>query len=120
MERQNTSAHRVAYMLAHDVILASDEHVCHSCDNPPCINVDHLFLGDPQINARDREAKGRGVVPRLRGEQHPNAKLTEEQVRDIRELDRAGVDRREIAQKFNVAVTTIYGVADNENWSWLD
>lgn len=38
-------------------------YVCHKCDNPPCCNPDHLFLGDAEVNAKDRESKGRGNQP---------------------------------------------------------
>ena len=52
-------AHRVAYEVAHGAI---PEGMCvlHTCDNPPCCNVEHLFLGTQKDNADDREAKGRG------------------------------------------------------------
>lgn len=55
-------AHRVAWELAHGQIPAGMA-VCHRCDNPPCCNVAHLFLGTIADNNADRHAKGRTVMP---------------------------------------------------------
>jgi hypothetical protein len=52
-------AHRVAWTMKHGKI-PDGAWVLHKCDNPPCINVDHLFLGDALTNQRDRIRKGRG------------------------------------------------------------
>ncbi len=53
-------AHRMAWELAHGPIPAG-LFVCHACDNPPCINVEHLFLGTARRNSEDMKAKGRGA-----------------------------------------------------------
>jgi hypothetical protein len=59
--------------------------VCHKCDNPSCINPEHLFLGTQLENIKDRDRKGRTVnPPALNGEFHPNHKLTNESVLNIR------------------------------------
>lgn len=54
--------------------------VCHTCDNPPCVNPDHLFLGAAKDNAADMVRKGR----QSRGEQHSSAKFTAAQVLSVR------------------------------------
>lgn len=59
--------------------------VLHHCDNAACINPVHLFLGTHQDNADDRNSKQR----QAKGEQHPNAKLTQEQVANYRQLRQA-------------------------------
>ncbi|WP_324101275.1 HNH endonuclease signature motif containing protein [Noviherbaspirillum sp.] len=59
--------------------------VLHKCDNPACINPDHLFLGTHRDNAEDRNRKQR----QTQGERHPNAKLSAEQVRQYKSLREA-------------------------------
>jgi hypothetical protein len=56
--------------------------VCHTCDNPPCCNPAHLFLGSAADNARDMALKGRGRG--AEGTHNWNAKLADDQVREIR------------------------------------
>ena len=76
------SVHRVAYELW--VGSVEDNSVLHKCDNPSCFNPDHLFLGTQTDNMKDMTKKGRGVVPRLSGESHPSAKLTDKDIDSIR------------------------------------
>lgn len=51
--------HRLAWIIANDRDLSRQEYVCHSCDNPSCINIDHLFVGSALDNSRDMAEKGR-------------------------------------------------------------
>lgn len=71
--------------------------VLHRCDNPPCVLIDHLFLGSRADNNRDREEKGRGRHPGAKnpasGLAHPAAKLTAEQVRALRAGEYGGSKR---------------------------
>lgn len=76
-------AHRAAWVEVHGPI-PEGMSVLHRCDNPPCINVDHLFLGTQSDNVKDMNAKGRHGYTGQRGERNPNVKLTDEQVREIR------------------------------------
>lgn len=78
-----SSAHRVAWELTNGPI-PEGLHACHHCDNPPCCNPSHLFLGTAKDNARDMVEKGRHRPGRLPGELHPNARLTWERVAEIR------------------------------------
>jgi hypothetical protein len=55
----NLGAHRVAWSLAHGCSVPAGGHVLHHCDNPPCVNPAHLFLGTDVDNIRDRDSKGR-------------------------------------------------------------
>src|SRR5437867_3583750 len=80
-------AHRVAWELAKGPI-PKGLCVLHKCDNPPCVNPDHLFLGTKGDNFADARAKGRLIA--LRGEEASMAKLTWKQVREIREKHASG------------------------------
>lgn len=79
--------------------------VLHECDNPPCVNIGHLYLGTRKDNAQDREARGRGV--HVTGEQHGGCKLSDQDVCDIREVYGKGViSHRELA--FLAGVTHVH------------
>lgn len=82
-EGHMTSAHRFVYELKVGPIGVL--HVCHHCDNPGCVNPDHLFLGTQKDNMQDCVKKGR---INQRGEKNNNCKLTDVEVMRIRE--RAG------------------------------
>lgn len=100
-------AHRVAYLLSKGT--PGTGHVLHTCDNPPCINPEHLFLGDPQVNARDRNAKGRQAC----GERNGSAKLTREQVFAIRS---AVGSAQSLAEQFGVGRETIRLIRNGDAW----
>jgi hypothetical protein len=88
-------------------------HVCHHCDNPPCVNPAHLFLGTPADNAADCSRKGRRRNGDIRGVQHRLAKLDEHKVRLIRESDESGV---ELARLYGVAPSLISRVRNRGCW----
>lgn len=112
-------AHRAAWVLANGPIPAG-MFVCHRCDNPPCCNPSHLFLGTPADNMRDRHRKGRyatgadhwiaknpGRMPS--GEKHASCKLTNAQVTAIRAeyVDQYGM-QTVLAKKYGVSQSTIH------------
>lgn len=88
-------------------------HVCHSCDNPPCINPAHLFLGTDRDNIRDAAAKNRLAPSRARGEMHRKARLTEEDVRAIRG---SAESNGQLAERYKVSKGAIKGVRTRKNW----
>ena len=89
-------------------------HVLHKCDNPPCCNEYHLFLGTQTDNAADREIKGRGNQPK--GEKHGRAKLTEANVKEIRRRLAAGEVQRMIAKGFGIAHSTVGKISRGNAW----
>lgn len=110
---KNLKAHRASWLLFRGP-LKRRLSVCHKCDNPPCVNPDHLFLGTHQENMRDMVRKGRTI--RLKGSAHPGAKLTELAVLAIRN------DRRRssiIASEYGVARRTIQAIRLREIWGHL-
>ena len=76
---RHVGAHRVMWLLVHGEELESDQYVCHTCDNPPCCNPAHLFLGDALINVQDMMAKGRGT-PRQETCLHGHASTEENSI----------------------------------------
>jgi hypothetical protein len=106
-------AHRLSYLLAYGD--PGDYHVCHTCDNPPCVRPEHLFLGDDAANLGDMATKGRSAW----GGSNSRAKLTAPQVHQIRELLAAGVLQREIAQQFDVSRPTVSDIKRGRSWYQL-
>ena len=103
-------AHRVSYELSKGEI-PEGMVVCHSCDNPPCVNPNHLFLGTVQANNRDMDRKGRRNV--ARGSDRRGSKLTDDLVREIRASHESN---RELAARFDLHMNTIYNVRIRRTW----
>ena len=120
LNRESHYAHRVAYELTYGLILLP-LYVCHRCDNPPCCNPRHLFLGTSQDNMEDCIRKGRhSCGERPRGEQHANAKLTTEQVQEIRRLSLAGdYSYHNLSAMFQVSKRTIQFVVKGQTWAHI-
>jgi len=99
--RRKFKAHRVAWELAHGPI-PDGMCVCHTCDNPGCVNPAHLFLGTQADNSADRNAKGRTY--RAYGEAHFNTRISAASVERIFELRAAGWTQRSIAAEVGCCV----------------
>lgn len=109
-------AHRLAFELEHGTIPAG-LHVLHRCDNPPCCNVAHLFLGTLADNNRDMWEKGRGKIPHRSGERANNVKLTAGQVDEIRRLYVPRVVTcKMLAADFGVTHHAIQAIVSGRNW----
>lgn len=106
-------AHRAAFEF-HVGQITDGQMVCHSCDNPSCINPDHLFLGSAFENTKDMIGKGRKTS--LCGERHPLAKLTESDVCEIRELRSDGHSLKAIAFKFGITFQTVSEIHHHKTW----
>jgi hypothetical protein len=113
--------HRVAWEIKNGPI-PSGLFVLHRCDNPPCVNPAHLFLGTAADNLADMDAKGRRVVPDTRGERNSNARLTARQAAEIRAACEAGPRgvRRALAVKYRVSRGTIDHIARGQSWAHLE
>lgn len=106
-------AHRLAWILRKGEI-PRGLAVCHTCDNPACVRVTHLFLGTLDDNNKDMASKGRHAD--FRGELHPKAILTANQVRWVRQM--RGVMRQiDIAAELGVHRTTVSQIQRGVIWS---
>ncbi|MDP9192319.1 MAG: HNH endonuclease [Acidobacteriota bacterium] len=106
-------AHRVAFALTFAAGELPELEVCHHCDNPPCVNPAHLFLGTHQDNMDDKGRKGRLRI----GSQHQNARLTEQDVLRIRREVAAGRPQIHFVHLFNVGHATISNVVQRKTWT---
>ena len=92
--------------------------VRHHCDNPACVNPDHLAIGTAQQNTADMLSRGRGAD--RRGERHPLVRLTEDDVRSIRALRAGGATETSLATRFGVGRAQIGKIARRENWKHVE
>lgn len=92
-------------------------YMCHTCDNPACVNPDHLFLGDQQANMDDKMGKDRHNYGVSRGVNHGNAKVTEDDVRAIRASSES---LSALAKRYGVARSTMAAIRKRETWQHVE
>jgi hypothetical protein len=109
-------AHIISYEL-HFGEIPTGICVLHKCDNPSCVNPEHLFLGTQADNQHDRKNKGR----QAKGEANGRAKLTEQDVRDIRYLYKTvDISQTGLANKYGVSQYSISQVVLNKKWKHVN
>jgi hypothetical protein len=115
VQGQLIRAHRLSFFLTHG---RWPMPCClHRCDNPPCVRPEHLREGTQLENCADMVAKGRCVRTPAPGEANGNAKLTEEQAREIRA--RSSESQAALAREFGVSPATICMVIKGQRWRYL-
>jgi hypothetical protein len=113
LQQKQVMAHRMAWQLTNGEI-PNGFCVCHSCDNPPCCNPKHLWLGTHIDNQQDMCAKFRrnGVI-------NGNAKLSDTAVIKIRGLYEMGWNQRKIAKMYGVHRKTVSRIITRKNWNHI-
>ena len=114
INKRNLRSHRVSYAIRHGDI-ENGLHCLHECDNPACVNPDHLFLGTNQDNMDDKVSKGRQVS--LKGESNGTAKLTAVKVLEIKRLLAGGVTQRAIASVYGVSQKNVSLIKAGKRWA---
>lgn len=109
---RQTGIHRIIWEECFGFIPNGME-VCHKCDNPSCINPEHLFLGTQADNNRDMWKKGRARGGSLRGEKSPHSKLSDAARREIRRSYPSCGSMAQIARHYGVSQTTVYDIISN-------
>lgn len=101
-------AHRISYEL---FVGNAPEYtdVCHKCDNPSCVNPDHLFLGSRSKNMIDMMKKGRGSTN----------KLTIQDVKIVKECIANGFPMKEISRYFKINLSSIYDIKTGDTWAYV-
>lgn len=107
-------AHRISYLL-HYGVDPGPSFVCHSCDNPCCVNPHHLWLGDYDSNARDKVDKGRSN----RGERHGMVKITEGDVIAIRAAKEGGAKSTHLSRTYGISVSMVNHIAGRRSWKHI-
>ena len=143
---KSQKAHRVSYII-HNGEIPIGKLVCHKCDNPPCCNPEHLFLGTKKDNALDMESKNRGYHPTgdghwsrfkpervarsnnsgaftkpegiRKGMKNGRAKLTDIDILEIRNLRARGLSYKELAKLYLVGKTTISHIIKGHTWKHI-
>lgn len=120
MSGKTVRAHRFAWLIEHGSMPPSSIDVCHTCDNPACVNPSHLFIGTRADNMADCARKGRASrVPRFQGENARSAKLTAEDVKHIRSLEYHKGLFAELAITYGVLRGTIRAAYIGKNWKHI-
>lgn len=123
--KKKKRAHRLSWEL-HNGKIPADRWVLHKCNNPACVNPDHLYLGTPKDNMQDKKRAGRQnlwgrKVPGVQGEKNHNAQLTEAKVRQLREeYKKEGVTFSDLERKYGFNHETIRRAVIGQTWKYIE
>lgn len=109
-------AHRASFQFYKGNVITG-MFVCHSCDNPSCINPNHLFVGTAKDNTQDMIQKGRRV--NHKGSNHPSAKLNELHVICIRKQRLLGKTLKQIGNQFGITFQSVSDICKGKTWTHL-
>lgn len=111
-------AHRLSYEAAKGRI-PKGGLVLHSCDNPGCVNPDHLRVGSHKQNIADMDSRGRRVPPHLKGETNPHSFLTDEAVVAIRRDYLSGAKNDALADSYGLSRNSVQDITLGRSWKHL-
>lgn len=113
--RKNITAHRLSYIL-HNGEITSEQWVLHKCDNPICVNPDHLFLGDAKSNVHDMISKGRRVIGDQKGELNGRSIMTQESVNEMRKL-KGTMPISALCARYGISKSQAHRILTNQQWA---
>lgn len=115
VDKQKIAAHRYSYAL-HNGDLPLGAYICHHCDNPPCVNPDHLYAGDAFTNAADMVRRGRTNGAAVSGERNKSARLTGATVKEMREKYERGSTQESLANEYGVSKSHAHRIVRRKLW----
>lgn len=89
----------------------------HRCDNPACVNPDHIYPGTPADNVADMDQRGRRINKPIQGSRHANSKLKEGDIPEIKRLKNMGLTQNEIGKIFGVSQVQIGNILRGKQWN---
>ena len=137
-------AHRMAWQISNNQLIPKKMVICHHCDNPSCVNPNHLFIGTQKDNMQDMIKKNRQIKKDNNGEKnpmfgkshsieakikmskakkdkyvgsnHPRATITEETVKKIKQMRQDGLTRKHISEQLNVSFHVVGNIIYGKSW----
>lgn len=106
-------AHRASWVM-HRGPIPPGAMVLHHCDTPPCVNPDHLYVGDARANQRDKTERGRNAA--LGGERNGRALITSRDVPVIKALCASGLTQAEVGKRFGISRQAVSRIVLNQTW----
>ena len=115
VNKRTLKSHRVMWEVFNGCPIPDGMVIRHKCDNPSCVNPNHLTIGTHKDNQNDKKERGRGC----RGDKNVHNKLTEDSVREIKTRLGQGEKPVEISKDYGVSFSTIYQIRNGTSWGWV-
>lgn len=111
--KKQIGAHQASWLI-HKGKIENGLWTLHHCDNKKCTNPDHIYLGNAKRNAQDREDRQRRPI--RRGDSHPNSKLNEDQVKEIKKRMKIGITLTRLSKDFSISLGSLEAIKSGTTW----